>query len=144
MKNILIIRVNLFSNRVFCYNFNKKIEVYDIFYSPLLKKVAENLWNITAWIFPKLSCKFFNKFFLNRFAVKWIVLNLLTYEQMNNKIANKVYFFLLLIMYFLLYLLSWSLFVIINSDVCRGYREKNMNIYHGRTIFFFIRWKCQS
>ena len=41
------------------------------------------------WPFPKLSFKFLYNFLLIDFAVKLIVLNLLTFEQMNNKRACK-------------------------------------------------------
>ena len=37
------------------------------------------------WPFPKLIFKFLYNFLLIDFAVKLIVLNLLTFEQMNNK-----------------------------------------------------------
>ena len=74
--------------------------------------------------FVILSFKFCYSLLLNKFAKKWIVLNLLTYEQMNSKKG---------LCQFLVIMLQIPVapFLIINSGVSRRYKEKNVRNYHG-------------
>ena len=70
--------------------------------------------------FSKTHFQVLYSFLLNDFMVKWIVLNLLPYEQMNNKKKKKS----VASGFCVNDVEPYDFFLIINSGVSRKYREK--------------------